>query len=829
MHHTLGGMAGPSEDEETEIRSIKNHAASGGVTPTKFRPFVEWVHKAPNPASATFHYRRAKQLGGGGFAQWVSGLVKKGKDTVVNAAKTVSGAVTSRIGALTASGGVRLDYPPSVRSLIATIGSQPITAIMLGRIAVEKTIQRVLNLITLGKWSSAKADLPYDDVFHVFMLITVGGKTYILEKKEVVGLKAYDGAEGKQGSYKETPVPVIMQVPVTMLLDNGRDKMGTNAFFTYDAFKNNCQSFLMGILEGNEAKGVLNLTPEDRTFVKQDITELASKLGPGLQKFAKGLTDFAHRKDILLYGRGFSAHDLHQLHHYTHHDNDDNLDNLPDESVEALHHSLIHMPVFNRDMHGKLSHIAGSRSVQDIRSRIKHVNAAGGVHNETGQSYRVGELMRGLYRHDMGSPQGDLDFADYKGITGDGDSPGILPNHPIKAVVVGGPHTVAHYKKLTPDQRDALYEMHTFTGAVNGHLEPPQRRLKDLLSAHEGSFQSGVTWGDGRPAPSVVIHPDITAIKPDHQFLDVPTMIKSQNLKRGSLQTAEHATASGAKPIVVKGREMVGENALKKGYVTSSVEPKGGSIFDDIGDFFGGRFTEHKHAATGGGLGSDIANAVGHRLGHKPTAKGPKGGSIFDDIGDFFGGKFDQRKHTSTAPKGGSIFDDIGDFFGGNLSRSKPATGPKGGGIFDDISDFFGGSLPEEADDETEARVNQPKGGSFWSRAWHGIKHTVSKVAGVVGNVASKVLSVIPAPILDIAKNIVLPIAFPEVAMGMDLVGALTNSGGDDPDAGDGDLAAPTLAPPLPPPPPPPPVAPPRKRKAPLKKASIVPAPVPAT
>jgi hypothetical protein len=61
-----------------------------------------------------------------------------------------------------------------------------------------------------------------------------------------------------------------------------------DAFFHYDAFNNNCQIFIDGILTANGVN-----TPEVQQFVMQDVSELLSDLPEYIQPFARLTTNLA--------------------------------------------------------------------------------------------------------------------------------------------------------------------------------------------------------------------------------------------------------------------------------------------------------------------------------------------------------------------------------------------------------------------------------------------------------------------------------------------------------------------------------------------------------
>ena len=61
-------------------------------------------------------------------------------------------------------------------------------------------------------------------------------------------------------------------------------------WFTYSGLENNCQSFIMGILTGNQIND-----PKAKAFVKQDLTSLIKKLPKGTGAIMDATTNLAAR------------------------------------------------------------------------------------------------------------------------------------------------------------------------------------------------------------------------------------------------------------------------------------------------------------------------------------------------------------------------------------------------------------------------------------------------------------------------------------------------------------------------------------------------------
>jgi hypothetical protein len=93
-------------------------------------------------------------------------------------------------------------------------------------------------------------------------------------------------------------VPVNQTITVKDFIENGKNRMGVIRFFNYSAKNNNCQDFVLALLESNQLSNNENVI-----FVKQDIKQLFHQLDY-LRKFSNTITDLAHRANVLMQGEG---------------------------------------------------------------------------------------------------------------------------------------------------------------------------------------------------------------------------------------------------------------------------------------------------------------------------------------------------------------------------------------------------------------------------------------------------------------------------------------------------------------------------------------------
>jgi len=252
-------------------------------------------------------------LQGGGFFGDIFAKVKSVGNRII---KTLKPFVPQAITAVSSviSKGIRNDYPPSARETLAKYGQGQVYSLMIMREPIQSLINNALNAITAGKWNEAKRKYNYDNLFHLSMVASLamptGDKVNVkIEKNEVINIttdfkiKAEGVSSGlsQHGSGKNVetmPVPVACCITLQEMMDKAQQSMGSS-FFLYDAFKNNCQNFIMGILNANG----LN-TPEVQGFVLQPLESLLQELPSYTSPFANLITNIAGLADRVLQGRG---------------------------------------------------------------------------------------------------------------------------------------------------------------------------------------------------------------------------------------------------------------------------------------------------------------------------------------------------------------------------------------------------------------------------------------------------------------------------------------------------------------------------------------------
>ena len=173
-------------------------------------------------------------------------------------------------------------YTRAAQSVLDEMGNDEIETVYIKRTPLSKLIKGALNALSFGEFNKQFEKLDYDDLYHLRLDVeTVNGKRFTVEKNSVITLTRRP---------KTTPntQSMLLKVPkgttVNELLSNTQERMKQD-YFPYSSKDNNCQSFVLGILQANNLD-----TPANTKFVKQNTTSLFTDT---FRKFTNTVTDGA--------------------------------------------------------------------------------------------------------------------------------------------------------------------------------------------------------------------------------------------------------------------------------------------------------------------------------------------------------------------------------------------------------------------------------------------------------------------------------------------------------------------------------------------------------
>lgn len=184
---------------------------------------------------------------------------------------------------------------PRLKQLLNSYGSTTIKGIEIGRSPVSGLLTGALSFFSGGKFGQRQREREFDELFHLFMIFTLeDGKRMLVEKNERINMELNPKTRPK------TQMEAVKGFPPNMdlneIINKTKEFMGDKKFFGYSAKDNNCQDFIMGILNANKIGDAT-----DRKFVKQDTKELFRDL-PYLRKLSNTLTNVGARANVFMEG-----------------------------------------------------------------------------------------------------------------------------------------------------------------------------------------------------------------------------------------------------------------------------------------------------------------------------------------------------------------------------------------------------------------------------------------------------------------------------------------------------------------------------------------------
>ena len=188
----------------------------------------------------------------------------------------------------------RKDLPPNARNVLKKNGNDQIAYIQVARNPLSTFTKLGMDAISLGDFSRKAKKLPYDKLFHLYMIVTLkNGKNILIEKNDVINME-YRGVRKNAESKR---VAVNKSLTLNTMMANTKKYMGKK-FLPYSGFNNNCQDFLMAIMKSN---GLGN--SDTYKFVKQHTTSIF-KGNPTFRKVTDFITDLGAKFDIIKQGAG---------------------------------------------------------------------------------------------------------------------------------------------------------------------------------------------------------------------------------------------------------------------------------------------------------------------------------------------------------------------------------------------------------------------------------------------------------------------------------------------------------------------------------------------
>lgn len=286
-------LQGTPESEEEYLRVQRRHQSINRMLDNP--EFMEQLKKVDPLGYHKLLNMPDEDIEGGGLFDFLKSAGKKVKDLASNVGQRIKGVVLGRN-----------DYPPAERTLIDKYGNMPIKSICLYREPLEKSVNTLTNVLSAGQMGQLKKKYSFDEMYHLFMVITVQESQdklvpILIEKNEVINIHEYPNVN-PNAQKLDLHLSPKFNYTFKQFLDNGQRVMGSR-YFTYDPFDNNCQVFIASLISANPPLEQDN--PNAQKFIMQDVQGLKTELNPVSRALFRGTTGLAGRMNVLLKGYGF--------------------------------------------------------------------------------------------------------------------------------------------------------------------------------------------------------------------------------------------------------------------------------------------------------------------------------------------------------------------------------------------------------------------------------------------------------------------------------------------------------------------------------------------
>ena len=179
----------------------------------------------------------------------------------------------------------RENISPNVDKFMRDHGDEPLLEMIISRNVVSSILTGSMKLLS----SQFREKMGSDKLYHLKLLIRTTYSNVSIEKNEVITISPYQMNYQAENLYVHFPPGITINI----LLENTRNEMG-NSFLTYSARDNNCQNFVLSLLQSNGLSNERNIL-----FTKQSTTGLFST---EMRKFTNTITDIAGKIDIIREG-----------------------------------------------------------------------------------------------------------------------------------------------------------------------------------------------------------------------------------------------------------------------------------------------------------------------------------------------------------------------------------------------------------------------------------------------------------------------------------------------------------------------------------------------
>jgi len=220
---------------------------------------------------------------GAGIFDDFKGLVNKGVEVVSKGFNTVKSFFDPY-----------KELRPIAQKIIKEQGNKRVVKIYAFRKPVMEVLNKVLNLVSLGKFEEGKKLSNYDTMYHLGLILQLeapqglsgtNDNTFIMtEKNERIDMEIIKANDIRK--YGELfPINVNKDITFGQIMENVKNGMGEK-FLPYDPFMgNNCQVYAMSVLKYSDL-----LTPQAEAFIFQPLDTMLKTIPKSTPKVARAIT-----------------------------------------------------------------------------------------------------------------------------------------------------------------------------------------------------------------------------------------------------------------------------------------------------------------------------------------------------------------------------------------------------------------------------------------------------------------------------------------------------------------------------------------------------------
>ena len=189
------------------------------------------------------------------------------------------------------------NLPRKIQNLYKKVKNDKVVELEIFRRPVGKAIEKALDAFSGNAVDKFFKETKYDKLFHLGIIVN---KKYLFHKQENFTIETIPGGYKKFVKGKELELSPVSgfsdDLTIKRMFRDTRKLMG-DKFYSYDAFKNNCQKFVVKVMTAIGAKF-------DKSFVLQDLKKLSKNVPSFTRKLTNFFTDFARTERRVI---GFGA------------------------------------------------------------------------------------------------------------------------------------------------------------------------------------------------------------------------------------------------------------------------------------------------------------------------------------------------------------------------------------------------------------------------------------------------------------------------------------------------------------------------------------------